>query len=204
MITHPARRGLMGIGTLVIFIAIILVAAVAASVLISTSGSLQQQTLVTSGQAEEGVATGFEALSVMATDGSANHDLEDFELLVKLKSGSQSVNLNNTLVMVDTASTSQNLDYGGAVAEGVLASNTWTFAVTYTKQGPDYEVDYLSRGDVIKLKLKCYDCTGVGDAGGIGENKAVRIKIVPRVGATTIIDFTISDVIKERRVTLWP
>ena len=61
------NKGEMGVGTLIIFIAVILVAAVAAAVLISTAGSLQQRALVTGGQAEQGVSTGAEAVSVMAT-----------------------------------------------------------------------------------------------------------------------------------------
>lgn len=197
------NKGLMGIGTLIIFIAVILVAAVAASVLISTSGSLQQRSLTTGSQAEEGVSTGAEAVSVMGTDGSANHDLEHFEVLLRLQAGSEPMNLNNTVVLVDTATTSQSLDYGGAVSDGTEASSTYQYRVTYVKQGPDYEGDYLSRGDVLKLKFRCSDCTS-GDTGGIGENKKVRIKIIPRVGTTSIIEFTTPDVITEQRITLWP
>ncbi|MBD3260593.1 MAG: flagellin, partial [Candidatus Altiarchaeales archaeon] len=58
-------KGLMGVGTLIVFIAVILVAAVAATVLISFSSSLQQKSLDTGSQAEEGVATGAEVISVM-------------------------------------------------------------------------------------------------------------------------------------------
>ncbi|MBD3388039.1 MAG: hypothetical protein GF416_03235 [Candidatus Altiarchaeales archaeon] len=197
-------RGMMGIGTLIIFIAIILVAAVAASVLISTSGSLQQRSLTTGSQAEEGVATGVEVLNVMGTDGSTGHDLEDFEMIMKLQAGSQSINLNNTLLLVDTSTTSQSLNYGGNVSDDVLASNTQVFVVTYTKEGPDFETDYLSRGDVLKVKFKCYECTGSNDVGGIAENKKVRTKIIPRVGSSTIVEFTTPDVVTDRRITLWP
>ena len=198
------NRGMMGIGTLIIFIAVILVAAVAAAVLISTSGSLQQRSLTTGSQAEEGVSTGAEAVSVMATDGSTGHDLEDFEVLLRLQAGSEPLNLNNTVVLVDTATTSQSLDYGGNVSDSVTASTTTGYVVTYIKEGPDFETNYLSRGDVIKLKFKCNDCTGSSDGGGIGENKKVRIKIIPRVGTTSIIEFTTPDVITDQRITLWP
>jgi len=197
-------RGMMGIGTLIIFIAVILVAAIAASVMITTSGSLQQRSLITGSQAEEGVSSGVEAISLMATDGDTGHDLEDFELIVKLQSGSSSMNLNHTLVLFDTPSTTQSLDYGGTVADGVQAADTRTYAVTYVKEGPNYDTDYLSRGDLIKIKFRCFDCTGSGDAGGVGENKQVRIKIIPLVGSTTPVEFTTPNAIKERRLTLWP
>ena len=197
------NKGLMGIGTLIIFIAVILVAAVAAAVLISTAGSLQQRSLTTGSQAEEGVATGAEAVSVMAQDGATGHDIETFEVLLRLQAGSDPLNLNNTVVLVDTATTSQSLDYGGNVSDSVASATTYQYVVTWVKQGPDYEQNYLSRGDVIKLKFRCDDCIS-GDTGGIGENKKVRIKLIPRVGTTSIIEFTTPDVITDQRITLWP
>ena len=85
-------KGLMGVGTLIVFIAVILVAAVAATVLISVSSSLQQKSLDTGSQAEEGVATGAEVISVMGTDGATGHDLEKFEIYARLQSGSETMN----------------------------------------------------------------------------------------------------------------
>lgn len=197
-------KGMMGIGTLIIFIAVILVAAVAAAVLISTSGSLQQRGLSTGQQAEEGVSTGAEAISVMATDGSSGHDIEDFELLLRIQAGSEPMNLNNTVILLDTSTSSQSLTYNGTMSSDTGTAGTTTdYRVYYVKTGPDYEAGYLSRGDVIKAKFSCNDCT-TGDTGGVGENKKVRIKVIPRVGQATIIEFTTPDVITENRVTLWP
>ncbi|MFH1055724.1 MAG: archaellin/type IV pilin N-terminal domain-containing protein [Candidatus Altiarchaeota archaeon] len=191
-----ASKGMMGIGTLIIFIAVILVAAVAASVLISTAGSLQQKALVTGGQTEEGVATGVEAVSVTATDGTTTHDVEQFEFIVRLQAGSESLNLNNTVLMVDTSALTWSMDYSGSATEWDVSSTTGRFGVEYVKRGSDYEEGYLSRGDVIKLHFNT--------SAGVSENEKVRLKIIPRVGQATIVEFTTPDVMNDNRVNLWP
>jgi flagellin FlaB len=53
------KRAEMGVGTMIIFIAMVLVAAVAASVLISTANTVREQAQQTGDQAINGVATGF-------------------------------------------------------------------------------------------------------------------------------------------------
>ena len=182
----------MGVGTLIIFIAVILVAAVAAAVLVATSSSLQQRSLVTGGQAEEGVATGAEAVSVMGTDASDNsHSLEAFEMIVRLQAGSDPLNFNNTVIVLDTSSTSQNLDYSGGEAYSTLG-----YGVTYVKSGPDQETGYLSRGDVVKFMFNTTN--------SVAENKHVRIKIIPRVGTASLVEFTTPDVMTDKRINLWP
>jgi archaeal flagellin FlaB len=185
------NKGMMGVGTLIIFIAVILVAAVAAAVLISVAGSLQQKSLATGGQAEEGVATGAEAVSVMATDASSGHSVDDFEMLLRLQAGSDSLNFENTAVVVDTSTTSQNLDYSSGIS-----FSTIEYGVEYVKSGPDHEAGYLSRGDVVKLTFRT--------ANAVAENKKVRIKVVPRIGQTTVVEFTTPDVMTDTRISLWP
>jgi archaeal flagellin FlaB len=200
------NRGMMGIGTLIIFIATILVAAVAAAVLVATSSSLQQRSLLTGSQAEEGISTGVEAISVQGTDGSSGADLEHFEVLIRLQAGSDALNLNNTVLIMDTATSSQSLSYNGTYdsADTGNAVGTQNYNVYYVKQGPDWKQNYISRGDIAKLKFNCAACTMAGATGGVSENKKVRLKIVPRVGTATNIEFTTPDVITDQRVSLWP
>jgi archaeal flagellin FlaB len=187
------NRGEMGVGTLIIFIAVILDAAVAAAVLISTAGSLQQKSLQTGGQAEQGVSTGAEAVSVMAINGT-NHNVEQFEMLLRLQAGSESMNLNNTVVILDTATSSQNLDY--AASTGTFTDQQ--YAAQWVKQGPDYQPGYLSRGDVVKVIFNT--TTGAS----INENQKVRLKVIPRVGSPTVVEFTTPDVMTDYRISLWP
>ena len=53
------KRAEMGVGTMIIFIAMVLVAAVAASVLISTSNTVREQAQTTGEQAINNIASGF-------------------------------------------------------------------------------------------------------------------------------------------------
>jgi archaellin len=152
---------------------------------------LQQRALVTGGQAEQGVSTGAEAVSVMATDAQSGHSVEDFEVLLRLQSGSEPMNLNNTVIIMDTASTSQNMDYSGGTSY-----TTKNYGASWVKQGPDYEAGYLSRGDVLKVNFASTD--------NITENSKVRLKVVPRVGQATVVEFTTPDVMTDKRVSLWP
>jgi archaeal flagellin FlaB len=188
-------RGMMGVGTLIIFIAMILVAAVAAAVLISTSSSLQQRSLLTGSQAEEGISTGAEAVSVTAANASGDHVIEDFEMLLRLQAGSSPMNFNNTVLLVDTTDHAWNMDYSGSTSYQVSTS-TGHYGIEYVKQGPDYESGYLSRGDVVKMTFNV--------SSAVAENKRVRLKIVPRVGVATLVEFTTPDVMTDQRVSLWP
>ncbi len=61
---YRREKGEMGVGTLIIFIAMIIVAAVAATVLIQTAYMLQQQAMETGDIAIQDVATGFKVITI--------------------------------------------------------------------------------------------------------------------------------------------
>ena len=61
---YEREKGEMGVGTLIIFIAMIIVAAVAATVLIQTAYRLQQQAEETGNIATQDVATGFKVITI--------------------------------------------------------------------------------------------------------------------------------------------
>ena len=83
-----SKRGIMGIGTLIIFIATILVAAVAAAVLISTSNVLQQKSLLVGQEAKKSITNGVDVFSVIADADSESESFNNFEILVRLSPGS--------------------------------------------------------------------------------------------------------------------
>jgi len=106
------KKAEMGIGTLIIFIALLLVAAIAAGVLIQTSGSLQEKALTTGDQAKSQISTNVRTIEVSATDGS-NGSLTDFKQIVKLSPGSDAIKISQVLFTMNTYDMTGNLQYRG-------------------------------------------------------------------------------------------
>jgi len=118
----------MGVGTLIIFISLLLVAAVAAGVLIQTAGSLQEKSLSTGQQTRSQISTHAETIEVSATDGR-NGNVTNFNQLLKLSPGSDPIKLDQVVLTVNTNDRTATLTYKGpnGVCEltNVNGYNTW-------------------------------------------------------------------------------
>ena len=111
-------RAQAGIGTLIIFIAMVLVAAVAAAVLIQTSGVLQEKAQSTGKQATEEVSSN---LMVKSIEGiRANNDttaanmsdtIDLLKITVALNIGSSEIDLNQVVITITDGLTTNDLVY---------------------------------------------------------------------------------------------
>ena len=113
-------RAQVGIGTLIIFIAMVLVAAVAAAVLIQTSGVLQQKAQATGKQATQEVSSnliiktieGIRAKNTTANaDPSMSNRIDLLKVRVGLNVGSAPVDVNQVVISVTDGTTANNLIY---------------------------------------------------------------------------------------------
>lgn len=96
MALKNSKKAAQGIGTLIIFIALILVAAVAAGVLIQTASSLQSKSLDVGRQSQEKITTDIEVVQVFAqatNDSEITADGDNLTMVVRLGSGSNPVKL---------------------------------------------------------------------------------------------------------------
>lgn len=186
------RKAEMGVGTLIIFIALLLVAAVAAGVLIQTAGSLQQRALSTGSQATGQISTNAIVLEVSATDGRAGQTLDDFEIIMKLAPGSDSIKLDDVTMTFSTINTTQTLTYDSSLSAG----NTTNFAVNYLQTGANNQTGVIVRGDVVEISIQ--------SSRALDESEDVRINFIPKIGTNTLTAFAMPDVISTQRVYLYP
>lgn len=199
------KRAQSGIGTLIIFIAMVLVAAIAAGVLIQTASSLQNKALVTGEQSKGQISTHLEVISLSGSDGT-NHHLNNFTKVVKLSPGSESIKLDELVLTFDTPAITANLRYGGNVTvlnngtNGGYFTNRTTgegnFTARYLQEGPDFVEGYVQRGDVLELHFESPE--------DVTEDRHVRLNLIPKVGIPTPIDVVTPNVMVQKYVYLYP
>ncbi|MBP2252414.1 flagellin-like protein [Halarchaeum solikamskense] len=102
---EKADRGQVGIGTLIIFIALVLVAAVAAGVLVTTADQLQTRASDTGTDAQAQVSNQIDVVS--ATGAVNSNEVDTVTLVVKKSPGSESIDLSEATVQYTSDSDSQ-------------------------------------------------------------------------------------------------
>ena len=181
-VKHMKKKAEMGIGTLIIFIALLLVAAVAAGVLIQTAGSLQERALTTGDQAKGQISTNVRVMEVSATDGS-DGTLEHVEEIMKLSPGSDAIKLEQTLLTMNTFDRTATLTYKGTdgTFENDMADGFYTLSEETLGNVSNTSNTTLSED---------YDLDGTADEVGIdGSGNLVFYFSSTEAGSYTVTDF---------------
>ncbi|WP_394348800.1 archaellin/type IV pilin N-terminal domain-containing protein, partial [Halobellus captivus] len=91
-IFNEDERGQVGIGTLIVFIAMVLVAAIAAGVLVNTAGFLQATAEDAGQESVDKVTNRVEVINQHGTVGS-NEDIANITMTIRLAAGSGAVDM---------------------------------------------------------------------------------------------------------------
>jgi flagellin FlaB len=129
--TLDCRRAQVGIGTLIIFIAMVLVAAVAAGVLLRTSGGLQQKATVTGEQATKEVSTNIKVMDVL---GYVNDTSQE--------------RINAVILRVQLAAGSGDVRYGDIIL-AYQSGNNYVVGISFNGSGGDASQGILNLTDDI-------------------------------------------------------
>ncbi len=205
--------GAIGIGAMIVLIAMILVAGVAASVLITTSNTIQSQAMTTGQQTTREVASGLTVYSVIGQvnrTGSAGsytyNDIWKLAITVSPKPGSEKIDLNNTYILMSDGSSKALLTYGynnssvyndditgdifGAISDWTgLTDETFGIGVLQDYDGSMSRYNpVMTRGD--KVILYIYTNASYVFNSQISERKDIFGRVIPEVGAPGVIAFT--------------
>lgn len=220
-----SKKGEMGIGTMILFIAMVLVAAVAAALLISTAGSLNQQAQETSRLAQADVSTGFvieESLGVVSSN-----TVTDLFMKIRLIAGSQAVDLENVVIELMDSDTEDTVSFTDWVDEAdgseAYQASASAFAVEqpsagqtsgsgddgsfpsgklrdpngYYDDSTGANVPIVSQGTLIMVHIDLSNTVGAQSA-----QDTLYIKIIPKHGAPTYEEIHIPEVIYGTYITL--
>jgi flagellin FlaB len=190
------KKGAQGIGTLIIFIAMILVAAVAAGVLIQTASSLQSKSLDVGRQSQEKITTDIEVIQVYArdtSDGNITDATDNVTLVVRLGSGSSPVKLDDLLLRFDTMAGTQSVTYSG--------DNTYTdstYGIEYKVNGSNHLANYLNVGDLAEIVFT-YNSTN-----NIAEGETATVRLLTKNGAVKPVQITTPSAMTSTITYLYP
>src|SRR6056297_1420666 len=101
-VTDNDERGQVGIGTLIIFIAMVLVAAVAAGVLINTAGLLESSASDTASDSQAQVSNQVTVVSASGETGTSNDDVETLDFTIMKSAGSDDIDLADATIEYNT------------------------------------------------------------------------------------------------------
>ena len=117
--------GAIGIGALIVFIAMVLVAGIAASVLVQTSTTLEMQALKTGSQTVSEVSSGILIEGIEGHQSSGS--IDRLALEIKPRAGSPDIDLSTVVVEISDSTTKYVLDYDGSTFTDNLAVNGQVF-----------------------------------------------------------------------------
>jgi len=195
--------GSIGIGAMIVFIAMVLVAGIAASVLIQTSTTLESQAMATGRETTDEVAGG---IAVYDVEGHVTTDIDALAITVRPRAGSPNLDLNETIILLTDGTSKILLQYDYANSNHFNASVDTTdgdvFGFSYadlTKEqfgilvleDADSSVTRfnpaINRGDKVMLFINAVACYG---GTGIVERADVYGWIYPEHGSPGVISFT--------------
>jgi len=189
-------RGQVGIGTLIVFIAMVLVAAIAAGVLINTAGFLQTQAEATGEESTQQVS---DRLQIVSQSGYLNDpsagDVDHLQFVVAQSPGASNIDLDEVSAELIGADGQETIQ---------LDDNAATIDI-FTGGSNNVLTDNSDRAQV-SIALTTDNDIGVGGGDEIGyqlaEGDSLSVSFTTASGASTTTEIRIPSTVVENSVRL--
>ena len=171
-----ASRGQVGIGTLIVFIAMVLVAAIAAGVLINTAGLLQSQAQATGEETTAEVSDVIQVGEVIGEDALNGGNISQLNASLRLASGADPIDLNKTSYTISSPSGSATVVNGNSTANDDVTY--------YNQQGLDTSEENVlqDQEDIIIAQIDLDGQTGIDP---VAESETVSLIVQAPSGGQT-------------------
>ncbi|HLE98217.1 MAG TPA: archaellin/type IV pilin N-terminal domain-containing protein [Candidatus Thermoplasmatota archaeon] len=179
-------RAEVGVGTLIVFIAMVLVAAVAAAVLINTSGTLQERAQSTGREATQEVSSNLGLEAVYGNrSATSSSEMEMLAFHVGLAAGAKDLDLGQLIVRYSDGTNVRELSYE---ATAITAAAGWGTATTkfglveLRDQDSSFSASapVMNSGDLVKLLI--FDTA-------LDPRTTVSVLLIQEAGASLPADF---------------
>lgn len=171
-------RAEVGIGTMIVFIAAVIVAAVAAAVLINTAGNLERKASETGKETTEEVSANLFLRGIVGYKNDTGEGQNRTVWYLSLAPGAASIDLNMTILQWNDGERLRDLN-----ATGQRCTNpnfdalTDGFCVRDVYNAGDNNRFVISPGDRVRLELE------MGSTNGVELRQTVQVLIMPNVGS---------------------
>ncbi|QZX99029.1 archaellin/type IV pilin N-terminal domain-containing protein [Halobaculum rubrum] len=196
-ITDEEERGQVGIGTLIVFIAMVLVAAIAAGVLINTAGFLQSKSQETGQQSSKQVSNRLQEVVTVGTANTTDDTIKSVNVTVTQAPGAGEIDLANATINWIGPQGTETLTHTDS------SGTDWQFKTHAVKDTDDTANPTVlnDADDRFNIEFELKD-NGYGDTNApnnLGEGDEVTIKINTMAGATTTIRFTVPESLGQKK-----
>jgi flagellin FlaB len=196
-------KGEVGIGTMIVFIAAVIVAAIAAAVLVNTAGNLERKASETGDETTQEVSGNLFVRDIVAgTNVTDDHNWEkinEVNLTVSLAPGADPIDMETMHIQYQDNQTLSELSFNAGPADSVSATTCSNladgFCVLNVQEEEGTADNVLETGDIVHLSIALDDSS---HAELLETRVDVSVTLMPEEGAPVDTGFTTPNAINTR------